>query len=504
MFRITNQMMYNNSLVSMYSQNEGLFKSSEQISSGKRVNRPSDDPLAIGEIMNSQTRLDRNDRYATFTQKAKSMLGTSESLIASTTDVATRSRELAMGQASGTSTPQTRLTTSYEIDNLLQNAIQTGNAQFGSDFLFSGRTTNIAPVAQNGNYQGDPLALNAPLNENATIAMTVKASDFLTADMSPKLTLNTPLSSTKLGQGVGTGTFTITDRAGVTGTVNVTAGMTVGNLITAINSSGANVTASLPASSTYSFQIVDNNTATVTGPVRITDTAGKVASALGIAGSRPLQTMKSDSLRPAITAGTAIADLYGGAGVPLSDISVINGATSATVTFAGASTVGDVINAINASSANVTAGINANGTSMTLTSNNPATVAYAKDINAGKEADLLGIGGGRNLILNLQRLSTALKINDVRAISGLLDNFSSSINTTAALRGDIGARINRLDTNTTQLDTSRVDITTTLSNAQDTDMAKAISDFSLLQSAYQATARATAQIIQPSLLNFLK
>ncbi len=504
MFRITNQMMYNNSLISMYTQNEGLYKSSEQLSSGKRVNRPSDDPLAIGEIMNYQSRLDRNDRYATFTQKAKGILSSSESLISSTTDVASRARELAMGQSSGTSTPQTRLTTSLEIDNLIQHTIQTGNGKFGSDFLFSGRTTNVPPVSASGLYQGDTTPLDAALSENTSIATTVKASDFLMADMSPRLTLNTPLSSTKLGQGVGTGTFTITDRAGGTGTVNVTAGMTVGNLISAINASGANVTASLPASGTYSFQIVDNNTTTVTGPVRITDTAGTVASTLGIAGSRPVQTMKSDSLRPSVTTATALADLYGGIGLPLANISVINGATSATISFAGASTVGDIINSINASGANVTAGLNANGTALTLTSNNPATVAYAKDINAGKTADQLGIGGGRNLILNLQRLSAALKGNDVRAISGLLDNLSSSIDTTSAVRGEIGARINRLDVNTAQLDSSKADVTTMLSNAQDADMAKAISDFSLLQSAYQATARTTAQIIQPSLLNFLK
>ncbi len=504
MFRITNQMMYNNSLVNMYTQNEGLYKSSEQMSSGKRVNRPSDDPLAIGEIMNFQTRLDRNDRYATFTQKAKGVLSTSESLIASTTDVASRARELAMGAASGTSTPQTRLTTSLEIDNLIQHTIQTGNGKFGSDFLFSGRSTNVPPVTQNGSYQGDTVALDAALSESASIAMTVKASDFLMADLSPRLTVNTPLSSVKLGQGIGTGTFTITDRAGGTGTVNVTPGMTVGNLISAINGSGANVTASLPASGTYSFQIVDNNTTTVTGPLRINDTAGTTAASLGIAGNRPVRVMKSDSLRPSATAGTALADLYGGIGLPLSDISVINGSTSATVSFAGASTVGDIINAINASGANVTSALNANGTSLTLTSNNPSTVAYAKDINAGKTADQLGIGGGRNLILNLQRLSAALKNNDVKAISGLLDNLSTSIDTTSSMRGEIGARINRLDTNTTQLESSKADVTTMLSNAQDADMAKAISDFSLLQAAYQATARTTAQIIQPSLLNFLK
>ncbi len=503
MFRITNSMMYNNSLTNMYKQNEGLYTASEQISSGKRVNRPSDDPLAIGEIMQYQTRLDRNDRYSIIGQKAKGYLGTSESLVASTTEIATRARELAMGQASGSSTPATRRTTAAEIDNLLAQAIQIGNSKIGSDFIFGGRVTNNPPLSASGTYTGDHQSMQSDVSEGATIPSSVLASDFLSADMNPRLNNSTSLSALRGGQGISAGSFTITDRAGATGSVTVGAGSTVGSLIGAINASGANVTASI-ASDGMSIQIKDNNTTNVTGPITITNTSGTTASDLGIGGSRNVGLFSGDNMNPSVTASTLLSDLQGGNGLTATSISVVNGATSATVTFAGATTVGDIINAINASGANVTAGINSSKSAMTMTSNNASTVAYALDLNAGKTAEVLGIGGGRNLVSTLQKLSAAMKGNDVHAISGLMENLSSSIDASSALRGEIGARINRLDTNTAQLDQSKADTTTLLSNAQDADMAKAISDFSLLQAAYQATARATAQIIQPTLMNFLK
>ncbi|MBI5178043.1 MAG: hypothetical protein HZA04_02125 [Nitrospinae bacterium] len=503
MFRITNQMMYNNSLINMYRQNEGMFNASEQISSGKRVNKPSDDPLAIGEIMQYQTRLDRNDRYTIIAQKARGYLGTSESLVASATDAASRALELSMSQASANATPQTRLTTAAEIDNLIAQAIQIGNSKIGSDFIFGGRRTNDAPVTAAGYYTGDHTSLQSDISEGATIGSSVLASEFLTADLNPRLNGATLLSSLRGGAGVTAGTFTITDRAGAAGTVNVTAGMTVAGLIAGINASGANVTASIAADG-MGIQIKDNNTSTVTGPLVIANGSGAAASEMGLAGSRSVTSFKSDDLNPALTASTLISDLSGGTGMTLSNISVVNGSASATVSFAGASTIGDVINAINASGTNVTAALNPTSNALTVTSNNAATVAFANDIGSGKTAERLGVGGGRNLIASLQKLSAALKGNDVKAIAGLMENFSSAVNTSTALRGEIGARMNRVDTTSTQLEQSKADTTTLLSNAQDADMAKAISDFALLQTAYQATAKATASIIQPSLIDFLR
>lgn len=503
MFRITNSMMYNNSLRNLYTQNERLYKASEQLASGKRVNNPADDPLAIGEIMQYETRLARADRYGTFTQKAKGWLNTSESLVASGTDIATRARELAMSQASGTATAQTRLTSSREIDNLLAQAVQIGNSKLGAEFLFGGRQTNLAPLTAAGLYSGDNVPIDAAIGEDAGITMSVMASEFLNTDMAPKLNNNTLLSSLRGGLGVSAGSFAITDRAGAAGSVTVTAGMTVGGLMTAIGASGANVTASITADG-RAIQIKDNNTTNVTGAMTIADTAGTTASDLAIAATRTPQTIVTNNLRPMLATTTSISDLYGGAGLTLNNIAVVNGSASATVSFAGATTVGDLITALNASGANITAALNANNTAISITSNSAATVAFAKDLGSGRTAEMMGVGGGKNLILTLQRLSAAMKANDVTAIAGLMDNLSGAVDTTSALRGEIGARVNRLDTNASQLESSKADTAMLLSNAQDADMAKAASDFAMLQTAYQATAKATAGIIQPSLLDFLR
>ncbi|MFQ5431465.1 MAG: flagellar hook-associated protein FlgL, partial [Nitrospinota bacterium] len=490
MFRVTNRMMYENTLINVMRQNEGMLKWQEQISSGKRVNRPSDDPVSMGEILKFQTRLDRNDRYESLGVQAEAFLNTSDSLIGDATQLAVRANELALSMANGTASAQTRQTTAVEISTMIQRAIQVGNSSIGSDYIFGGRQTNLVPITTNGLYSGDHTQLTAEVNQNVIVNMSVLASEFLTADMNPQLNSATPIAQLNGGTGVAAGTFTVTDRAGGTGSVTVNAGDTVGTVIAAINASGANVTAGFSADG-MSITITDNNTS-VTGPLVISDTSGTPAADLGIAGSRPLSSFTGDDLNPDVTGTTLLSDLYGGGGLTLNDIIVRNGAASATVTFAGATTVADVLTALNASPTNITAALNANGTAVTITSNNAATVAYAVEAGTGNTAELLGIGGGRNLIPILQRLEQAMLLNDVSAIAGLVDNLNSSVDTTTALRGQVGARANLVLATRTSIEQSNFDTKTMLSNAQDADMPKAVSELALLQTAYQATIKSSA------------
>jgi len=497
-------MMYNNSLSNMFLHTQGMMKASEQLSSGKRVNRPSDDPTGIGDILMYKTRLARNERYVDMSQKAENYLIVSEGKVATATDLANRAKELAMSQLGAATNADTGRITALEIAQLAETALGLGNSKVGGDYIFGGRRTNFPPIDANGEYAGDSKNLVAEVNEDYRIDMSILASEFLTTDMNPKLDVATPLSILRGGMGISTGNFTITDRSGVSGNVQINPGMNISNLIAAINSSGANVTASL-APDGMSLRIMDNTpTASVSGPMTISDNAGGAsARELGLAGSRNLQYVFSTDLNPTITAATRLSDLFGGKGMILADIELHNGSASATVSFASAVTIGDVLNTINTAPINATASINASGTSLSLVSATSATVAFAKDIG-GNTAELLGIGGGRNLISTLKNLEQAMLANDKAGIMNLIDNLSSAVLNTSMVRGVVGARTNRLQHNADTLQSNDADTKTMLSYSQDADMAAAATEFALMQTAYQATIKSSASIIQPTLLDFIR
>jgi flagellar hook-associated protein 3 FlgL len=499
--RITNQMMFNNALINIFRQNEGLLRTQEQLASGKRVNRPSDDPFAMMSILSLRTEKQQNEQFVKNNATGTSVFNLTDSILDEANSVALRAKELGLQATNGTETAQTRLVIATEIDQLINEAIQIGNRQSENRYLFGGQNTTLAPVTSTGSYAGSPNRLQFNIGNGSRLEVGVLASEFLTADMNPDIHPATPLSELNKGAGA-SGTFTLTDRAGNSANVTVGSANTIGDVINFINGSGNNLTAAISADGT-GLTITDS-TAVPIQSMSITDVSGTATVSLGIAGTRAISSFTGNDLDPVVTAGTPLTALFGGNGLIPTDINIVNGAASATVTFAGAVTVGDLINAINASGANVTASLDSLGTRLVLTSNSASTVAYAVDLGTGKTADLLGIGGGRNLISTLKGLSAALKANDVTGILGAVGNLDTNLGTIEALRGEAGSRAARISLQEQVLESSRFDIDVRTGELEGANVFEAASELALIQSALQATLSSTAAIIQPTLLDFLR
>lgn len=510
MLRISNRMMYNNTLINAFRNNQGLLKAQEEISSGKRINRPSDDPVGMMEVLKFRTDIGRSGQYLKVMENAESFLNTADSVIGSVHDSLKRAKELALQQSGGISSAQTRLNAADEIDSMIEQMIQFGNTRVGDRYLFSGQRSEAQAVASNGAYTGSGKNMRAEITNGLTIPISVRASEFLTTDMNPAVSSannGTLLSSLNGGSGVPAGGFTITDRAGSSAVITVTAGMAatgdVEDVISAINASGLNVTASVSSDGTA--LVLTDTTATPTQALSITDGGAGTAGALGIEGSRNTRVFTGDDLDPDITGSTLISDLYGGAGMTLSDITLGNGGASATVSFTGATTVTNVLNAINTAGAaiNVTASIDASGRKLSISSTDPTTVAYATETGVGDTAELLGIGGGRNVIPVLQMFSAALKADDTGAILGAIGLLGSTMENTSSVRGQVGSRARQVITAREAVEQSKFDNTKLKSQVEDADFLESASELAMLQTAYQATLKSSAAIIQPSLLDFI-
>jgi flagellar hook-associated protein 3 FlgL len=68
----------------------------------------------------------------------------------------------------------------------------------------------------------------------------------------------------------------------------------------------------------------------------------------------------------------------------------------------------------------------------------------------------------------------------------------------------VGARTNRLESAQSRLEQLEGATSSLLSDTEDADIAKTMIDFSTEQAVYQAALKAGAQVIQPSLMDFLR
>ena len=122
---------------------------------------------------------------------------------------------------------------------------------------------------------------------------------------------------------------------------------------------------------------------------------------------------------------------------------------------------------------------------------NQTGIAVLGDSNVGLLKTL------RTIVTDLQTNNgAALQNTDLQAIDTAVDTISNA-------QAVNGASQNRLQTAATRLQELEQTATQLLSNVEDADMAKTMVDFSTQQAVYQSALRAGAQIIQPSLMDFL-
>jgi flagellar hook-associated protein 3 FlgL len=112
--------------------------------------------------------------------------------------------------------------------------------------------------------------------------------------------------------------------------------------------------------------------------------------------------------------------------------------------------------------------------------------------------------GDTQLFAVLQKISDGLKAGDTDGLSTSLENLDSAADLVKSTLSDVGARYNRL----TQMKQTAQDrvlaVTSQLSDVEDVDLPKAIMEMQLQQTSYQAALAASAKVIQPSLIDFLR
>jgi flagellar hook-associated protein 3 FlgL len=94
--------------------------------------------------------------------------------------------------------------------------------------------------------------------------------------------------------------------------------------------------------------------------------------------------------------------------------------------------------------------------------------------------------------------------NDPSALSADLDRIDGAQATLQKAMATVGARYNQVTAAQDASESRVMDLTGQLSDVEDIDLAKTITDMQLQQSAYQVALAAAAKVVQPSLVDFLR
>lgn len=143
--RITNSMIISNYVRNLNTNGTSISKLHSQLSSGKKMLRASEDPLAARRIMNIKTDLSRISQYTSNVTQARQWITQSETSLNEFNSLLTRVKELNIQASNGTSGPDEKAAISNEISQIMEQIVENGNTIFVGRHIFGGINTNEKP-----------------------------------------------------------------------------------------------------------------------------------------------------------------------------------------------------------------------------------------------------------------------------------------------------------------------------------------------------------------------
>jgi len=139
--RVTQQSLINNFLRNLNETNSRLLKVNREISSGRRVERPEDDPVAAAAITRVSSQINETEQFSENIQQSLSNLNTMDSTLGDISAIFIRGRELAVQAANATLSETERDAIAMEVNQLLESMVQIGNSTIGTSAIFAGHET---------------------------------------------------------------------------------------------------------------------------------------------------------------------------------------------------------------------------------------------------------------------------------------------------------------------------------------------------------------------------
>lgn len=143
----------------------------------KRMQKPSDDPIGNVDLLQIRSKNIDAQQYLRNINFAQTNLGFTETVLEELTDILSKAKELAIGQASDIYNPEVRQSVSKEIHQLRLQALSLANKRMGNRYLFAGQKLLSKPFNNEGQYQGDQNKIFIEINKDVFIPINITGAE---------------------------------------------------------------------------------------------------------------------------------------------------------------------------------------------------------------------------------------------------------------------------------------------------------------------------------------
>ncbi|QOS81411.1 flagellar hook-associated protein FlgL [Paenibacillus sp. JNUCC31] len=182
--RVTSGMMSTQMLSNLNRNLNRMDNMSNQISTGRKINKPSDDPVGVTYALRYRAELAANEQYQSNTDAAVSWLDATDSNMQQALDVVKRLKELAVQGSNGTLPDNGIEAVNLEVEELKKHLAEIGNSQIRGKYIFNGQTYDKQPyelssgVTEYYDVETDNQAVMYSISEQVSFQINTSGSDF--------------------------------------------------------------------------------------------------------------------------------------------------------------------------------------------------------------------------------------------------------------------------------------------------------------------------------------
>lgn len=167
--RVANKSVFDASKYQLASIAEELNNANLIVTTGKRINTLSDDPVGVTQGLNIKSALANIEQLERNISLGNLWLAASESAMSQAQGIVSEVKALSVQMASATTDASKRSSAAQIVQNMLAEIVSLANTDVSGRYIFGGTKTDTAPFSQDGTYSGNSDAFTIKSGKNATI-----------------------------------------------------------------------------------------------------------------------------------------------------------------------------------------------------------------------------------------------------------------------------------------------------------------------------------------------
>ena len=181
--RVTNSMMMNSMTQSLQKKAQNMVRLSDQISTGKKISKPSDNPVGMAMVMDYQNTISKIEQYGENIDRGKTQLEVIENILKEIENQIISIKQVATEQSAAVL--ETRDSAVEQVENSLAQIVDLANSKLGNNYLFGGHQTNSPPIVETGgiySYDGDNGEQGILIGDNSRVRINTTGDELFTFD----------------------------------------------------------------------------------------------------------------------------------------------------------------------------------------------------------------------------------------------------------------------------------------------------------------------------------